>query len=113
MDGGWKDGWMDDHGGGWMDEWVDGWIMDGWVDRRMNGRVGFYLKPSFPPETFVQINPTHCSPRLSGVPTRKPTCFSFCDRNSAVRTLRQFPDLGHQTRSAFNAHPLGAFWVPI
>ena len=104
---------MDDHGGGWMDEWVDGWIMDGWVDRRMNGRVGFYLKPSFPPETFVQINPTHCSPRLSGVPTRKPTCFSFCDRNSAVRTLRQFPDLGHQTRSAFNAHPLGAFWVPI
>lgn len=52
---------------GWTDEWVDGWIMDGWVDRRMNGRVGFHLKPSFPPETFVQINPTHRSPRLSGV----------------------------------------------
>ena len=75
MDGGWKDGWMDDHHGGWMDEWIDGWIMDGWVDgwvdgwgnRVMNGRVGFYLKPSFPPETFVQINPAHCSLRLSGV----------------------------------------------
>ena len=33
----------------WVDGWTDGWV-DGWVDRRMNGRVGFYLKPSFPPE---------------------------------------------------------------
>lgn len=55
-----------------MDKWVGVWV-DGRVCR-----LGFYLKSSFLPETFVQKNPANSSREAWEVPTNASPCWPGC-----------------------------------